>query len=141
MVDFTFIGRSAETDELRLVNSPELLDPSDNEYHLIRVPWHALITNIYLHLISPFGSSSVITVGFDGNGETADPDAFLLDVDIDPDGSILTRSLKDSTAVNGGGKWFNANSGAITVTVTKGDALATAALRLFVEYKVIHSAV
>lgn len=141
MVDFAFIGRTAETDELRLVNSPELLDPADNVYHLVRVPWHALITNIYLHLISPFGSTSVITVGFDGNKEVADEDAFLLDANIVPDGAILTRSLKDSTAVNGGGKWFNANSGAITVSVTKGDALVTAALRLFVEYKVIHSAV
>lgn len=141
MVDFAFIGRSAETDELRLINSPELLAPVDNTYHLIRIPWHALVTNVILVLVSVFDLTASITVGFDGNGEAADPDAFLLDTDIDPDGTILTRSLKDSSAVNGGGKWFNANSGAITVTTVNGDALGSAVLRLFVEYKVIHSAV
>lgn len=141
MVDFTLIGRSAETDDLRFLTAPLLLNPADNVYHLIRIPWHAFVTNVIVALTAGWAADSTITVGFDGNGETADPDAFLISADIVPDGSILTRSLKDSSAVNGGGKWFDSNSGAITVTTVIGAGTALSAMRLFVEYKVIHSAV
>jgi len=141
MVDFSKIDRVGEADNVRLVASCALLDAVDETYHLIRIPQYALVTNVIVDLISPFGTTSTITVGFDGNGETADPDAFFLNVDIDPDGSILTRSLAGSTGVNRGGKWFGANNGTITLTLVEGNAPATASVRLFAEYKVVYGSI
>jgi hypothetical protein len=136
--NFTFIDRTAETDQLRLVKSVALLDAADDTYFLARIPQFAFVSNIVVQLISPYGTTSTMTVGFSGNKETADPDAFLLNVNIDPDGSILTRSmLVNGTGVNSGGKWFDQASGAITLTLAKGNAAATASSRLFVEYKMI----
>jgi hypothetical protein len=137
--NYTFIDRHSEADNMRFVKSVALLDAASDTYFLARVPWYAFVTNVIVQLISPYGLTSVMTVGFAGNKETADPDAFLLNADIDPDGSVLTRSSLAGTGVNKGGKWFDQASGVITLTLTKGDAAATASARLFVEYKLIHA--
>ena len=137
--NFSFIDRYSEADNMRYVKSAALLDAADDTYFLARVPLNAFVTNIIVQLISAYGSTSTLTVGFSGNQETADPDAFMLSVDIDPDGAILTRSLAGATGINRGGKWFDQASGSITMTVGKGDAAATASARLFVEYKLIYA--
>ena len=138
MVDSTKMELAKSSDNIRVVRSLALLDAPSETYHLVRVPEHALITDIIVQLISPFGTTSTVTVGFIGNGETADPDAFMLSVDIDPDGTILTRSLAGSTGINRGGKWFDVDRGVITLTLVQGNAPSTASLRIFVEYKVVY---
>ncbi len=117
MANFSFIDRDSNVDHFRLHKSHALLDAVTDVYSMVRIPWFGLVTNIIVQLISPYGTTSTITVGFEGNKETADPDAFMLNVDIDPDGTILTRSLAGATGINRGGKWFDQDSGAITVTL------------------------
>lgn len=137
--NFSFIDKYSEADEMRYIKSAALLDAVDDTYFLARVPINAFVTNIIVQLISPYGTTSTMTVGFSGNTETADPDAFMLSVDIDPDGLILTRSLAGATGINRGGKWFDLASGVITLTLVEGNAAATASARLFVEYKLIYA--
>ncbi len=134
MVDFTFIDKSSEADNMRLVKSASILDGADNSYFMVKVPRFSLVTSIIVELISVFGSTSTITVGFDGNKEVADPDAFLLSANIDPDGANKLISLASSTGINRGGKWFSQANAVITLDLVKGDAPASAEVRLFVGY-------
>lgn len=134
MVDFTFIDKSSEADNMRLVKSASILDGADNSYFMVKVPRFSLVISIIVELISPFGTTSTITVGFDGNKETADPDAFLLNANIDPDGANKLISLASSTGINRGGKWFSQANAVITLDLVKGNAGALAEVRLFVGY-------
>lgn len=134
MTDYSLIDKSSEADNLRWVKSASILNGGDNSYFLVKVPRFALVTDIIVHLISPFGTTSTMTVGFDGNKETVDPDAFLLNVNIDPDGLNKLISLASSTGVNRGGKWFDQANGVITLDLVQGNAPVTAEVRLFVGY-------
>lgn len=132
--NFKFIDKSSEADNMRLVKSASLLDQADDTYFMVKVPRFSLVTSIIVHLISAFGTTSTITVGFDGNKETADPDAFLLSVDIDPDGANKLISLASATGINRGGKYFDQANAVITLDLVKGNAGAAAEVRLFVGY-------
>ena len=139
--NFKFIDKSSEADNMRLVKSASLLDQADDTYFLVKVPRFSLVTSIIVHLIdgSGYGLTSSITVGFDGNKETADPDAFLLNANIDPDGTSKLISLASSTGINKGGKWFDQANGVITLTQAIGDGGAGREVRLFVGYHKIYA--
>ncbi|KKK97805.1 hypothetical protein LCGC14_2649060, partial [marine sediment metagenome] len=52
MVDFTFIDKSSEADNMRLVKSASILDGADNSYFMVKVPRFSLVTSIIVELIS-----------------------------------------------------------------------------------------
>lgn len=138
MANFEFFDRAKVATFARLVRQVEIIDPASDDYHLIAIPRNGFVTNIIMELVNPFGTTTAMTVGFSGNKETADPDAFMLSVDIDPDGANLFISLASATGINRGGKWFPDAGGMITVAHTKGNAAATASFRLWAEYITVY---
>lgn len=139
MASYEFFTLAKGADRTRHLRSAILLNVADNTYWMIKIPRYAFVHTVVWETLAVYGSSSTMTVGFAGNGETADPDAFILSADIDPDHSTrLTTGLEHATGINRSGKWFDAEPGAITVTMVIGNGAATASGRVWVGFDVIH---
>lgn len=126
-------------DNLRRGRSKDLINIATGDYNVFRLPRYAFVHNIILHILVAYGLTTTMTVGFTGNREADDLDAFMLSVDIDPDGPTKTRSMvNDGTGIWAGGKWFDAGPGMIVLSHVKGNAGATASARFFIDYTVIY---
>ena len=103
-------------DNLRLVNSVQLIDPEDDIYSLIQIPQWGFVIDIWLHkLLAATAGGALVSVGFTGNGETADPDGFI-DIILGEATSLgVVRAINDGQP-GSKGKWFNDAGGAITLT-------------------------
>lgn len=123
-------------DNYRLARSGSIIEPEDGTYNLIRLPQYAFVKDVWL-LCTEAGSSDTIDVGFVGNGESADPDAFL-DANyalVNSTGIGMYRATQDTTS-GFAGKWFSDASGLVTMTV--GTTQTSGIFTVFVEYTVIH---
>jgi len=127
----------AFADNLRLAKSKRLAAPANGTYNLIRLPRYAFVKQVWLWVVTAYSAAGAsVTVGFIGNGETADPDAFLTNTESDPDAAGMKTSLGGSAAC-AAGKYFADGSGAITLTTNKstGDA---GVVYVFADYVVIY---
>jgi hypothetical protein len=77
-----------------------------------------------------------ITIGFTGNGETADVDGFMANSIAMPQQTGMKRASMGS-APWGNGKYFNAASGVLTVTVAAGSATTEGTFIVFCAYSVV----
>ena len=103
-------------DDPRLVNSVRLIDPDDDVYSLIQIPQWAFIVDVWLHkLLAATAAGALVSVGFTGNGETADPDAFIDVILGEADALGVVRAIHDGQPASRG-KWFNDAGGSITLT-------------------------
>lgn len=103
-------------DDPRLFNSVRLIDPDDDTYSLIQIPKWAFIVDVWLHkLLAATAAGALVSVGFTGNGETADTDAFIDSILGEADALGVVRAIHDGQPASRG-KWFNDASGAITLT-------------------------
>ena len=129
----------AAADNVRLAKSKLILDPADGTHNIIRLPRFAFVMDVFFQLITPYtaASSGLITLGLVGNGEVADADAILADTYIGSETAGLSR-MSGGTAAAAEGYWFNTASGAITITTTAGDSVATISCQAFAFYSVIH---
>ena len=110
-----------------------LTSPAAGSHAAVRIPARSLVKNIYLVKLTAYASASAtIMVGFNGNGETADPDAFLKSADIDPDSTGVVSMQHDGTGVEAAGKYFDLG-GLITVDTADGGG-AAGTFQLFVDY-------
>ncbi len=110
---YTYAKRA---DNFRLVRSIKLIEPADETYSLIQIPQYAFITDVWLTKLVAYGDlAAVLTVGFTGNGEAADPDGFIDATLGDADAAGIVRATED-TQPGSKGKWFNTAGGAITAT-------------------------
>lgn len=100
-----------------------------NTYNLFRVPRNAFITKVVFRVITGFGASSDITIGFVGNGEVADADYFFDNTAAAPN----TTGMKTSTVP----KYFSSGSGVVTLTAG-GTLGATLKGMLFIEYYLLY---
>ncbi len=104
-------------DTFRMLKSRSIVTPiSGDTYQLLRIPKFTLVKCIYVNVTATFtGSAPTCEVGWSGNGETADPNGFLLTTEV---GTAI--GMKTSHEIGGAawaaGKYFNANSGIITAT-------------------------
>jgi len=126
----------AFADNIRLAKSKRLAAPANGTYNLIRLPRYAFVKAVWLWVVTAYtGTSPSITVGFIGNGESADPDAFLTNTESAPKTAGMKVSL-GGTAACAAGKYFADGSGAITLTTNKDDGSA-GVVYVFVDYTVI----
>lgn len=131
-----FFLPSGSTEFFRLFRSKTIVGAlTAGTYGLVRIPKFAFVKNIWiLTQTAVTGTSIVNTIGFSGNGETADTDFFFIDADM----VGLTAGMQDAVGATNPfkGKWFNDASGMITLTAaanwTAGQIIA------FTEYAVIH---
>ena len=124
-------------DNIRLVRSVILFEPADEVYSLITIPQHAFVTDVWLiKTVAASAATATVSVGFTGNGETADPDGFIDTVLGDADAVGVVRA-SDDTQPGSKGKWFKDAGGAITVT-TVDDTGTAGAFYVVVSYVIIH---
>ena len=126
----------AFSDNTRLAKGKTMIAPANATYNLVQIPRFSLVKAIYLWVVSAYaGGAPVVTIGFIGNGESADVDAFMTNVETDPTFVGMKNSIHGS-ALWADGKYFDAASGAITLTTAKGTTAGN--LIVFVDYCVVH---
>lgn len=134
MADFFLPGGSA--DNFRLFRSRHIVAPVvAGTYGVIRLPRYAFVRNVWVLTDTVVTGTTVEnTIGFSGNGETADTDFFFELADL----VGLEEGMKsaDGGTMPFRGKWFSGASGMITLTAA--DAWTAGKLIVFAEYSVLH---
>jgi hypothetical protein len=126
----------AFSDNIRLAKSKRLIAPADATYNIIRIPQFAFVKQVWLWISTAYaGGAPVVTIGFMGNGEVADVDGFMTNIECDPSITGVKTSL-GGTAVWADGKYFDSAGGAITYTTTLGTTAGT--VTVFADYTVVH---
>lgn len=124
-------------DNFRLARSKTLNAVSDDTYNIIRIPKFAFVTDVWLLITTAYvGGVPSITVGWIGNGETAQAAGFLSNEIAKPTVAGLKRAQHD-TLVSFEGKYFSGGTGTITVTVAAGGATTEGVFQVFATYSVI----
>ena len=124
---------SRTADNFRMMRSGKITLSADDTYATVKVPKKAFVVGVWLEILTAFDDKTTdgtITVGFSGNGETADPDYFMDNTAAAP----LVTGMKEVTK----GKWFGDASGLITLTVADNDSTVDPIVRVWVLYSVIH---
>ena len=112
--------------------SKVLATPADGTHTVCRIPKNTLVTNIIINKTVAYSAAgSIVTVGFTGNNEAADIDAFMSEVIFAPL-VVGTSSINQGAVKNSGGKYFT-QAGAITVS-TNDNAGTAGTFQVFVEY-------
>ena len=130
----TDIYTNAFADNVRFAKSRTILTPTAATYNLIRLPKFAFVKRVWLE-VSTAGSSDTVTVGWIGNGETAQAAGFMSADIAEVTATGMKDSLRDIAAAYPS-KYFDSASGAITMTV--GTTQSTGSFLVFCEYTVIH---
>ena len=130
----TDIYTNAFADNVRLAKSRTILTPTAATYNLIRLPKFAFVKRVWLK-VSTAGSSDTVTIGWIGNGETAQAAGFMNADIAKVSATGMKESVKDTLVANAS-KYFDGASGAITMTV--GTTQSTGSFMVFCEYTVIH---
>jgi len=111
---------TAAADNMRLARSKQLVTLADGTYNLIRIPKYAFVDEIWFYVSQAYagGSGGSATIGFLGNGETADPDGFM---DATQAGGRATgmKPMTPDTQPGSKGKWFTTAGGMLTITLAK----------------------
>lgn len=124
---------SRSADNIRMMRSGKVTLSADDTYYVLKLPKKAFVVGVWLEILTAFDDQTTdgtITVGFSGNGETADADYFMDNTAAAP----LVTGMKEVTK----GKWFSDASGLITVTANDNDSTVNPVIRVWVLYSVIH---
>ena len=124
---------SRSADNIRMMRSGKVTLSADDTYHVLKLPKKAFVVGVWLEILTAFDDQTTdgtITVGFSGNGETADADYFMNNTAAAP----LVTGMQEVTK----GKWFGDASGLITVTANDNDSTVNPVIRVWVLYSVIH---
>ena len=126
----------AMSDIRYMVRSKVLLTPADGTYLVCALPQNAFVHNVYVNKTTAYADgSALLEVGFTGNGETDDTNAFMISSDVNPANTGLV-SMAGGNAENEAGKWFGDAGGGVTVTVDDvGDTAGT--FQVFVDYSIL----
>lgn len=125
------------SDAFRLEASKLMLAPADGTYNLIKIPRYALVTDVWVQIVTAFTVDASIIVGYIGNGEVANDDGFITNNVADPLNVGMKRAFNTTTSTFPG-KFFSDAAGAITATVLDNGG-AVGNFRVFVQFIVIHA--
>lgn len=127
---------SRSADNFRMARSGKVTLSTDDTYNVLKLPKKAFVVGVWLEVVTAFDAvaaedtDGTLTVGFSGNGESADADYFMNTTAAAP----LTTGMKEVTK----GKWFGSASGLITVTAAANDATVAPVVRVWTLYSVIN---
>ena len=111
---------TAAADNFRLARSKQLVSLADGTYNLIRIPKYAFVDEIWFYVSTAYagGAGGAATIGFLGNGETADPDGFM---DAAAAGGRATgmKFMSSDAQPGSKGKWFTTAGGMLTITLAE----------------------
>ena len=128
----------AFTDQAYFTKSKRFLNPASETYYTLRLPSHSFVKDVFVQIDTAYEamSTGAILIGFIGNGESADTDAFMNNAGTDP----LNTGMKRAS-VGGAdwalGKYFNTSGGGITVTTDIGDSATDVDFTIFVDYAIV----
>ena len=126
----------AAADNYRMARSKTLINLDDDTFYLIQIPRYAFVRTVWLFISSAYDTAgATVSVGWVGNGETANTTGFI-STDV---ADCLVEGLKVSmsdTLTTFQGKYFNDASGLITLTSSKAGGTGGTML-VFAEYTVI----
>lgn len=127
------------SDNFRLARSDTLLELADGTYNIIRIPQFAFVINSWVIITQAYsgGASGAATLGFLGNGETADPDGFMDSTYLDARTAGTYRMTGD-TQPGSLGKWFSDAAGMLTITLSKGTDTTLLIATAFMQYSILH---
>jgi hypothetical protein len=127
---------TAFSQNFMFARSKKLITPADGTYNVIRIPRFGFVKNVWVKVITAFSAgNSFLTVGWSGNKEVASPAGFMT-TDVTVPTSEGLKMMLDMSLASAPGKWFDAASGAVTITTD--DAGGTAGtIFVFVDYAVI----
>ena len=135
----TMFQSFSASDNFRLARSKTLYELADDTYDLILLPKFSFVMNVWLYVSVAYagGAGATGTIGFKGNGETADPDGFMDAAQCAVRVAGYKQMLDDGQP-GSKGKWFNAASGFLTITLD--DSTDTTLMQGFVmcQYSVLH---
>jgi len=114
---------------LRLAHSKLAEDPAAGTFPMVHIPRYAFVKDVWM-VITEVGTSNTITLGLDGNNDTADTDAVMKASEVE------VFLIGQQRALLFPGKWFVDGAGSITMTV--GTAQTTGKFMVFAEYYVIY---
>ena len=125
------------SDRYMMAASRLMVAPDDDTYYVIQLPRYAFVTDVWLNITTAYvGGAPTISVGFAGNGETANT-AYFITTDIsEPTVAGIKCSIKDTIASNRS-KYFSNGSGSITVTIAAGSASTEGTFEVFAQYVLI----
>lgn len=127
---------SAFSQNFMFARSKKFTDPDDGTYNVIRIPRFGFVKNVWVRITTAFTAvGAVLTIGWSGNKEVAEPEGFMTTDVTDPTATGLKMML-DASIASEPGKYFDAGSGAITVT-TDDDAGTAGTFWVFADYVVI----
>jgi hypothetical protein len=127
----------AFADKFYLGRSRTMVQPDDDTYYLIALPKGAFVRRVWLAITTAYvGGVAIITVGWAGNGETAQAAGFISADIADPYTVGLKGSLHDNL-LSAEAKWFDSGTGAITCTVSAGGATTEGTFVVFCDYTMI----
>lgn len=130
-----FLAAGGKSDLPFMARSKTIIAPlAVGTYNCIRVPKNAFVSEVYLETQTACtaGTALDVSVGFSGNGETADTDFFMTKNDTNVDGVGMARATQ--AAIHFEGKRFTDASGMITLTLGTGSNLTAGQLKLYIEY-------
>jgi hypothetical protein len=124
-------------DNTKLAMSGLFITPDDATYDIIRVPFYGFVSDVWLEVTTAYiAGTPSITIGWKGNGETAQPSGFMSNDIAKPKELGLKRAQKDNL-LSFPGKYFSSGSGVITVTIAAGSATTEGNFRVFAMFTVI----
>jgi hypothetical protein len=125
------------SDRPLLAISKRMVAPADGEYALIRFSKYTFVTDVWVKITTAFtAGGSSLTVGWVGNGETADAAGFMSNDIAKPTALGLKRAVHD-TLTDYPGKYFYSASGMLTCTTDDNGGTA-GTFWVFANYYVIH---
>lgn len=128
------------SDNYRLTRSDTLLELADGTYNIIMIPQYAFVDQIWLSITQAYSTgtgTATGTVGFVGNGETADPDGFMdaATCAVTATGmKIMTTDAQPGSK----GKWFNTAGGLLTITLDDDGESTLMIATVFMRFSVLH---
>lgn len=125
-------------DNLRVGRSQTLIELADGTYNIYALPKFSFVDNVWLYVSQAYagGANGSATIGFIGNGETADPDGFMDAAACGARVAGMKHMLSDGQP-GSQGKWFNTAGGLLTITLSKGTDTTLLIATVFVRYSVL----
>lgn len=115
---------NASAERFRVLKSKRIsAGMTAGEHGLFRIPRYSLVMDIWVLVLTAFDGTAAdtLTLGFQGNGETADPDAFMDAAQC----ALATAGVKRATSDAqpwSEGKYFSDAGGVISGTIVNNDS-------------------
>ena len=122
-------------DTYKLAASGSFIIVANATYDIIRIPKWALIDDVWLNVTTAcLPVTATVTIGWKGNGETAQTAGFMSNDIAKPFEAGIKRAQRDNL-LTFPGKYFGTAGGTVTVTVA--GTLTAGIFQVFVGYSVI----